>query len=143
MVTELDIVFELVEEVIERCNAELAACRTDRKKVLWLKRLIEKYDIVIGLWPRADGSGFDYFIIKGADAVFSLLYVAQQAGGGDRADHGFKIAAVPCLDKEDAKTVQRTYTDGSEATKLAKLFNMLPPEERDAFKVQYGMVSVQ
>ena len=75
--------------------------------------------------------------------MFSLLFVAQAAGDGWRANHGFKTAAVPCLDREDAKKVQRAFTDGDEAAKLAKLFDMLPPDERDALKVQYGMVSVQ
>jgi hypothetical protein len=67
----------------------------------------------------------------------------QAAGGGAKADHGFKTAAVPCLDKEDAKVVQHAFTDGDGMVKLAKLFEILPPEERDALKVQYGLVSVQ
>lgn len=142
MVTEMDIVSELVEEAIERCGAELGACSTDRKKVRWLKRSIAKHDIVIGYWPDAD-KGWDYFIIKGEDAVFSLLYVAQAAGDGFRANHGFKTAAVPCLDKEDAKEVQLAFTDGDGMAKLAKLFDSLRPDERDALKVQYGLVSVQ
>ena len=142
MVTERDIVEELMVDVLERGYDELGKCRTDRGKHRWLKRTVVKNDIVIGFWPD-ESVDFDYFIIKGANAVFSLLFVAQKAGDSDRADHGFKTATVPCLDKEDAKWVQRTYTAGDEAAKLAKLFEMLPPEERDALKVQYGLLSVR
>ena len=56
------------------------------------------------------------------------------------ANHGFTTAAVPCFDLEDAKEVQLAFTDGDD---MAKLFEALPAEERDALKVQYGLVSVQ
>jgi hypothetical protein len=150
-VTERDIAIELIGGAVERGCAELGKCRTDDDKVQWLKRTIAKHDIVIGFWPdperinpgqRSMGD-FDYFIIKGEDAVFSLLYVAQAAGGGFRANHGFKTAAVPCKDREDAKAVQVALTACDCMAKLEKLFEELPPEERDALKVQYGMVSVQ
>ena len=83
-VTERDIVGELISAEIDRCGAELGACPTDDAKRAWLKRSIAKHNIVIGYWPRADESDFDYFIIKGADAVFSLLFVARAAGDGFR-----------------------------------------------------------
>jgi hypothetical protein len=140
-VTERDIVGELAAAEIERCCAELGECRTDEAKRRWLKRSIAKHDIVIGFWPDVDG--WSYFIIKGEDAVFSLLYVAQAAGGGWRANHGFTTAAVPCLDKEDARGVQLSYTACDGKAKLAKLFDALPAEEGDALKVEYGLVSVQ
>ena len=51
---------------------------------------------------------------------------------------------VPCLDLEDAKVVELEYGDAAvEKAKLAKLFDMLPPEESDALKVKYGLVGLQ
>ena len=143
MVTERDIAIELIGETVDRCADELGKCRTDHDKVLWLRRSIAKHDIAIGYWPDVDNGGIGYFVVKGEDAVFSLWYVAQAAGDGWRVNHGFTTFTFPCLDLEDAKKVQRAFTEGDGKVKLAKLFDALPPEERDGLKVQYGLVSVQ
>ena len=51
MVTERDIVEELMVDVLERGYDELGKCRTDGRRRRWLKRKVVKNDIVIGFWP--------------------------------------------------------------------------------------------
>ena len=143
MVTERDIVIELIGGAIVHCGAELDKLRTDDDKLL-AKRTIAKHDIVIGYWPD-DESGLGYLIIKGATRCSrSCSSPRSPATAG-----GLTTALRPPSFRASTSRTRRScnplkYGDAAiEKAKLAKLFDMLPPAESDALKVKYGLVSVQ
>ena len=144
-VTERDIVSELADPEVERCLAELEKRPKMRDQARWLKRSIQRHDIVIGIWsPGADGQAWDYAIIKGADTVFSLLFVAQSAGGGWRARHGFTTVVVPCSGGiEEARAMQLAFVKDGAAADVAKMVEeLVSPEDQAAFLKLHSLAHI-
>jgi hypothetical protein len=99
----------LVEQAFK--VAELVTEMSLLQKLAFVRKSIERAPCVIGVYSvdgpaRKDGS-FDFHIIKGRQAM--------QADADNGGRNGVPTIAIPCVDLEDAKTMERALGDGRQS----------------------------